>query len=144
MVDYTSDNFYNKFLTQYYAVHPNGDNTSGSALYFILADIMYEFEILCEDEIAQENVGGFFAGLDKVYLLFHDVNFGPLCAKLQSLIINRNDLNLSDTDYALLFYISLQGEEIQDITAGVPLSMLYDMFMPVAEEKIRRRPTVDG
>jgi hypothetical protein len=130
---------YNEFFTEYYAVHPHGDSTSGSDLHFILAEIMYEFASLAdEDEVTNNTFDDFYVGLYKIYWLFHSINLKLLYAQLQSFIIERNDTTLSETDYALLFYVSLQDEEIQKAARGIPLSMLYDMFLPVAEANLEK------
>jgi hypothetical protein len=137
VVDILSKNLYDKFLLEYYTVHPHGNDTSGADLYFVLEEIMYEFKSLAdENEVTNNTFNDFYAGLYKVYWLFHNINLRLFYAQLRSFIIERNDTTLSETDYALLFYVSLQDEEIQNTAGGLPLSMLYDMFIPVAEDKL--------
>jgi hypothetical protein len=128
----------NKFFIEYYAVHPDGYESADPTLYFILTDIMYELEMLCEDDIANNTFYDFYVGLYKIYWLFHSINLKLLYAQLQSFVIERNDTSLSSTDYVLLFYVSLQDEEVRNVISHLPLSMIYDMFMPVAEGNLEK------
>jgi hypothetical protein len=139
----------NKFFAEYYAVHPNGDRQTGNELYALFLQIQVEFKAVT----SKRGHTYLHIPFDSITLILLDMNMywlfdgWPLAGsfdKVQSFIIEKNDPSLSDTDYLLLFYISLQSLEVQKLAESVPLSMLYDMFAPVAEENIRRRRTVGG
>jgi hypothetical protein len=129
---------YNTFLACHSLAYPDGSVETAKELYTILINIAYEWEALIEEykHAVELSSGDFSLGLRLVYWLFHDFDFMENSSPLRPFVIERNDTSLRDTDYALLFYISLQGEEVQDATRDVPLPMLYDMFMPTAEENL--------
>jgi hypothetical protein len=53
---------------------------------------------------------------------------------LVNLAVKLNDTELSEDDYALLMFISYQGEDVTVLAKnGMPLSIFYDMYTPVAE-----------
>jgi hypothetical protein len=65
-----------------------------------------------------------------------DVSFSDSLAQF---IIDKNDVTLSSSDYALLFYVSLEEDkEVQESLKGLPLSMLYDVYDPHIKEAIKK------
>jgi hypothetical protein len=101
---------------------------------------MYECKYLTDEyKYATDfSSGDSSLGLRLVYWLFHDSNFMENPSKLISFIIEKNDMSLQYTDYALLFYVSLQNEDVQKAARDLPLRLLYDMFLPVAEENLNK------
>jgi hypothetical protein len=138
-----------KFFAEYRSVHPSGDEHVDKQLYRIFSKIQFEFATVTDRRgplcvhVPPGSITLILKSMN-IYWLFDGMPLVGSFDKLQSFIIEKNDPSLSDADYLLLFYVSLQSADVQKLAENVPLSMLYDMFMPVAEEKIRRRPTVDG
>jgi hypothetical protein len=128
------------FLARYAADYPDNSVESGKELYVKLMNIIYECKYLADEYkyAIDFSSGDSSLGLRLVYWLFHDSDFIDNPSKLISFIVEKNDISLQYTDYALLFYISLQSAEVQDAARGLPLSLLYDMFLPVAEDKLNR------
>jgi hypothetical protein len=131
------------FTAEYHTMYPEADEYDAFLLYKIFSQIQYEYEIVSDKSdnfylrVPNTSVVSLLEEL-KIYWIFNGVPFTDSFKQLQSFIINKNDLNLIDTDYVLLFYIFLQGEEVQDATQNLPLSMLYDMFLPVAEANLEK------
>jgi hypothetical protein len=131
------------FTAEYHIAHPGGDDYEAFLLFKIFSQIQYEYEIVADEDsnfyirVPSTSVVFILEEL-KVYWLFNGMPFTDSFKRLQSFIINKNDSALSDTDYVLLFYISLQSVEVQDSTRGLPLSMFYDMFEPIAEENMNK------
>jgi hypothetical protein len=51
------------------------------------------------------------------------------------LIVELDDLSLTEGDYALLLFLSYQDVETQALIKALPLSMLHDMYAPLADAK---------
>jgi hypothetical protein len=139
------------FFAEYRSVHPSGNEhvDVDKQLYRMFSKIQFEFATVTDKRgpvYVHVPDGSLTLILEdmNIYWLFDGMPLVGSFDKLQSFIIEKNDPDLSDTDYLLLFYISLQNADVQKVTDSVPLSMLYDMFAPVAEENIRRRRTVGG
>jgi hypothetical protein len=128
------------FLARYAAAYPDNSVDSGEELYVTLMNVMYECKYLTDEyKYATDfSSGDSSLGLRLVYWLFHDSNFMENPSKLISFIIEKNDMSLQYTDYALLFYVSLQNEDVQKAARDLPLRLLYDMFLPVAEENLNK------
>jgi hypothetical protein len=128
------------FSNEYALAHPNGNNNSFPLLYRKLINVLFECESLIYVHKTKANTkfnkSYFESG--KLTWLLCNITFTDFCAQLQSFMIKLNNPNLSDEDYILLFYISLQSQEVQDATQNLPLSMLRDMFSPVAEDNLNR------
>jgi hypothetical protein len=72
--------------------------------------------------------------LRKMMWLFWDSEVTLVADDLVKLAVELNDPNLSEDDYALLMFISYQGEDVIKLAeGGMPLSILYDMYKPIAE-----------
>jgi hypothetical protein len=131
------------FTTEYHVTHPGGDKQVAEKLYKVVQRIHQEYEITsdgCDNfhiQVSSDSLVPLFEEL-KMYWLFHGVPFTESFRQLQSFVINKNDPNLVDADYVLLFYAFLLGEEVQDATRDVPLSILYDMFLPIAEDNLNK------
>jgi hypothetical protein len=133
------------FYDEYALVYPDAtwDAISGIGteryLYRKLVSILIDCEILVDGykeniRIGYENT---VSKMRKLSWLLCNMTLTGLSSQLQSFIIKTNNPNLSDMDYVLLFYISLQSQEVQNATRDLPLSMLHDMFFPVAEDNLR-------
>jgi hypothetical protein len=133
----------NIFNVEYHTMYPEANEYDAFLLYKIFSQIQYQYEVVSDEyddfclRLRNASVASVLEEL-KTYWLFNGMLFTDSFKQLQSFIINKNDSNLTDADYVLLFYVFLQGEEIQVATRDVPLSMLYDMFLPVAEANMNR------
>jgi hypothetical protein len=70
----------------------------------------------------------------KLLWLFSDIPFEDIDKKLTTLMIERNDPTLSEKDYSVLLFLSCHGEKMKDAWAGVPLNMVYEGLLPLAEK----------
>jgi hypothetical protein len=128
------------FYPEYALTYPDSEEANAYRLCYILASIDVECRALAK---GYRNLADRFSASRRDYVLkhniifclFYDLPFEDFSSQLQSFIIERNNPWLSAKDYALLFYISLQEAELKDKLEGLPLNMLYDMFMPVAIDK---------
>jgi hypothetical protein len=129
---------YDTFAELYNAVYPGNSDSFIKVMFDKLMSAIEDFEIIVDEYYysVKDGLGDSFLGLRAVYALFDESDFVSYYRRLRSFIIETNDASLSETDYALLFYISLQGVEVQQAARGLPLSMLYDMFLPVAQENL--------
>jgi hypothetical protein len=57
--------------------------------------------------------------------------------KLMFILIKHCSPDLGLKDYILLLYISLQNNKMRKSLDGIPLSMLHEMYEPVADAKIK-------
>jgi hypothetical protein len=127
------------FYDEYNYIYPDAGSDTCRELYQKFTYILRKCEILVHGYEISIDFGlmGRFEELETVYWFLYDLRSSTVfVSQLQSLIINKRDLTLSAEDYVLLFYISLQNEEIQNATRDLPLGMIYDMFMPVAAENL--------
>jgi hypothetical protein len=56
--------------------------------------------------------------------------------RAQNLIIKLNNKELTVSDYAVLLYLSYQDAETRKSFEGIPLSVLHEIFDPLANEKV--------
>jgi hypothetical protein len=136
------------FYREYFAAHPNVtayEQVVAAQLSRILANIQFNYETIATGHAnPRVRSAAPWGSLDptfkkgKIFWLFHDTPFISWSVQLQSFIIRKNDISLDDKDYILLFYISLQSSEVRDTAQDIPLTILYDMFMPVAEENLEK------
>jgi hypothetical protein len=127
------------FIDEYNLVYPNAVPGVVSTLDNKCQLMTFMCEVLAEG-YKSSTIGtpdSFFEE-KKVYWLLCNIRLPLFFSQLESFIIKKNDLTLSDEDYVLLFYISLQNDEVQNTIQNLPLSMKYDMFLPVAEENLRQ------
>jgi hypothetical protein len=70
--------------------------------------------------------------------LVKDLSFDIL-SKALFIVLAKSDgkYDLNVSDYILMTYVSLQDEQDKALLEGLSLSLLHDMFDPVAEEKYR-------
>jgi hypothetical protein len=122
------------FFNEYDQVYPDASSNTDYKLYQRFVGVVEECKLLVYGYAESIGSGliGPFEELKTVFWLLYDVRstFSP---QLQSFIIKTHDLTLSKEDYVLLFYASLQSAEVQDAVRDLPLSMVYDMFMPIAQ-----------
>jgi hypothetical protein len=140
------------FYRKYFAAHPNigADEQVANQLSRILANIYFNYETIAKGHAnPRVRASAPWGSLDptfkksKIFWLFYDTPFSSWSDQLQSFMVKKNNGDLDDKDYILLFYISLQSVEVQDGVEGLPLSMLYDMFMPLAEENLKKWKQTD-
>jgi hypothetical protein len=75
----------------------------------------------------------------KLFLLFYGMDFEDTASLFKAFLLERNMAEEDDgEDSALLFYASLQSEEVKKVTEGLPLNILYDMFMPVSDANFEK------
>jgi hypothetical protein len=79
---------------------------------------------------------GFMFNDYKTLWLFHKDGIKIDSNELMDLIIERNDASLNSSDYILLLYLSHQPEEIKNMTDVLPVSILHEMYDPLANEEI--------
>jgi hypothetical protein len=129
-----------KFSDDYCMVHPHNGLVVSSRLKSLYQGIMLTCEILLDGykDFKHLRVHDDFFEEHKVYWLLCDVSFTHFSSQFRSFIIEKNNTDLDDLDYVLLFYASLQSSEVQNAVRGLPLSMLYDMFNPVAEDNLNK------
>jgi hypothetical protein len=127
------------FFNEYDLAHPDASSNTDYKLYQRFIGIMDECKPLIQGYTESIGFGliSRFEELETVYWLLYDIRT-TFSSQLQSFIIETHDPTLSIEDYVLLFYVSLQSAEVQDAARGLPLSMLSDMFLPVAEENLRQ------
>jgi hypothetical protein len=127
------------FYAEYALAHPDIISDLCSALYGKLVGILIDCEVIVYGYEAGERIGYTDSLFEsrKLAWLFYNMNLTGLASQFQSFIIKVNDSSLSDKDYILLFYISLQSQEVQNTAQEIPLSMLHDMFLPVADNNLR-------
>jgi hypothetical protein len=131
---------YKTFVEHYFAAHPDGNSDFGDELHNRLVEIVLSCNSLADEYEygISKGLEGSTLGLSKIYWLFNDLRSMRYSTELRSFVIERNEFSLKAVDYALLFYVSLQNEEIQDAARGIPLSMVHDMFMPIAENNLEK------
>jgi hypothetical protein len=138
-----------KFDFEYFAAYPNTDEQTAEymarQLRNIFGSISSRYENMTSGyEGVHIRMQAPHGSLDlsfektKIFWLFYDTPFPSWSAQLQSFMVKKNDPNLSAEDYILLFYISLQSVEVQNFTQSVPISMLHDMFSPMAEDNLAK------
>jgi hypothetical protein len=136
-----------KFNFEYFAAYPNTDEQTAEhmarQLRAIFGRIRLTYETIARGyEGVHTHMQAPHGSLDlsfdkmKIFWLFHDTPFISWSDKLQSFIVKKNDSTLSEEDYILLFYISLQTLEVRNFTQNIPVSMLHDMFLPVADSNL--------
>jgi hypothetical protein len=140
-VDFTMDELghsADSFIDEYNLVHSDAMPDTADDLkarykqiVFVCEALVYGFKEL-QDLYFGES---FFTSRQAFWLLCH-VPFTDFTSQFKSFIIEKNDPTLSREDYVLLFYISLQSAEIQKSIEGLPLDLVYDMFMPIAEKHL--------
>jgi hypothetical protein len=54
------------------------------------------------------------------------------------LVVELDDLSLTESDYALLLFLSYQDVKTQALIKALPLSMLHDMYEPLAEANFEK------
>jgi hypothetical protein len=144
LVDFTRDDLVRDspaFFTAYFTAHPDGYHYTASTLYYVFAGVLTQCRTLLDGyKFSMLTGAGYSSFLEgkQIYLLLCDMRFRNFSSQFRNFVIKKNDISLSDTDYILLFYVSLQSAEIQEIIRNLPLSMVYDMFLPVAEENLHR------
>jgi hypothetical protein len=130
------------FFDEYALAHPNAVTTTrtNSHLYSTYINILVECKTLASGYQFYTRVGykTFNFSRNKIYWLLCNASLTGFSSQIQSFIIKTNDPSLSDRDYILMFYISLQNIEVQDAIRNIPLGMLRDMFLPVAEENLKK------
>jgi hypothetical protein len=129
------------FLNEYHTVHSYMHaDAANHLLNQTFSRFQYDCEIITDGYERSKRAGLNDSGLEmrKACWLFYNMTFVDFSAQFRSFIIKVNDLSLTEYDYALLFYVSLQSVEVQNATRDLPLSMLYDMFMPFAEENLNQ------
>jgi hypothetical protein len=128
------------FLNEYNVLYPHANSNVSKRLNGVYQTIIFQCEILVDgyEEFKQLGVHDSFLEANKIFWLLCNIPFNNFPSQLRSFIFDRNDLALSDEDYVLLFYVSLQEEKIQNAIQNLPLSIKYDMFMPIAEENLRQ------
>jgi hypothetical protein len=72
----------------------------------------------------------------KTIWLFHKDGIKIDSDELMDVIIERNDVKLNTSDYILLLYLSHQPEEMRNMTKVLPVSILHEMYDPLADEEI--------
>jgi hypothetical protein len=143
LIGFTKDDlFYSRdsFIDAYNLSHPDAGPYIAKSLDRTLGRIFYEY-IVVVDGYKEHIRLGFkdpFLENQKIFWLLCGIRFTDFSAQFQSFIIEKNDPFLSEEDCVLMFYISLQDAEIQDAAHDLPLSMVYDMFMPVAAENLKQ------
>jgi hypothetical protein len=142
-IDFTSSDLeddIDSFAHEYALADPNGSDDSFSVLYSNFQNLLFECKYLTHtygmDANSKLNSSSFKT--PRLTWLLCNVTFTDFYAQLQSFMIKLDNPNLSSMDYVLLFYISLQSVEVQDVTRNLPLSMLHDMFSPVAEDNLAK------
>jgi hypothetical protein len=138
LFDFTADDLdvNNTMLSHGYRVVDAGEYFDRSdPLYGVYQSVMFQCELLLDgyEGFSELGIGDIFLEGVKIYWLLCHTPFTHFPSQFKSFIIERFDSSLNELDYVLLFYISLQSEGIQNTTQGLPLPMLYDMFMPVAD-----------
>jgi hypothetical protein len=123
----------NSFSNEYALAYPYGSEYSFPLLREIFIAILVMSKIFDNGYSVYMRIN---YSEDKLYWLFWNIPFMSLSSQLRAFMIKINDPSLSHRTYALLFYVSLQSVEIQKSVEGLPLSMLYDMFLPVAEANL--------
>jgi hypothetical protein len=138
------------FFVEYYAIYPKDTPTTDVDTFATLRFAFYV--IKTEHSIIANGYETFRGGKteatcdlmlreEKIYWLFYGMRFEDFAEQLQSFMIMKNDPSLEGTDYALLFYVSLQKAGLQETVKGLPLSLLHDIFAPVAEENFKQWKT---
>jgi hypothetical protein len=130
----------NWFFADYFTVHSDGNNDEANVLYRIFAGVLIEYRTLLNGYKSSLRTGVDFSPSLKekqIYCLFYNMDFMDLASQFRAFVIEKNDISLNAENYILLFYVSLQDEEVQKVTQHLPLNMLHDMLMPVAEENLR-------
>jgi hypothetical protein len=74
-------------------------------------------------------------GFRKCICLFVGAPVENFSEHAQELVISKHDANLNVSDYAILLYTSLHKDTIGDSFEGVPLSLLHEIFDPMADAK---------
>jgi hypothetical protein len=67
---------------------------------------------------------------------FPDEPYSDFLPRMRETIIHKNDTNLSAADYALLIYLSYEHNELQEHTEKLPLFMLADIYIPIADRHL--------
>jgi hypothetical protein len=74
-------------------------------------------------------------GFRKGICLFAGSPVNNFSEHAKKLVIRMNNVDLNVSDYAILLYTSLHKEAIGDSFEGTPLSMLHEIFDPMADVK---------
>jgi hypothetical protein len=132
-----------EFTANYAAAYPNADKATASIMIRNFEDFGDDCNIITNGYkyfLSHTRPGFIDDVLESLtpFFLFYGTHFDDFHLHLQAFMIEMNDPFLDEDDYALLFYASLQDMNIQKTTLNLPLNMLYDMFLPVAEENMKK------
>jgi hypothetical protein len=114
-------------------LYPDANYQHAYSLCYYLATIQYEYILITEGSAYVFRDTVFSIENKKIYWLFYGVPFENFVNQLRALIIERNDISLSEQDYILLVYVSLQSDKVRKSLERLPLNMLYDIFSPIAD-----------
>jgi hypothetical protein len=137
----------NVFVENYFSAHPDESYDTNSYNAYSLFDLFTKIRDECK--VMSYSYASYWESWSsdwkdnklnevKIFWLFYDMPFGNLIEDLQKLMIEKFDPSLNEQDYAVIFYASLQAAELGTATKDLPSSMLYDLFLPVAEENLSK------
>jgi hypothetical protein len=134
------------FLSEYENMHPKASryiSTTASDLSytFFLIECWWDNANLTYKDFLEERSQSFSTpdeAIDahKIFWLFNGLSFTDFYDHIQALVITTNDTDLTEFDYAVLIYASLQDDDTRQTFENLPLSLLHDVFTPVAEAKL--------
>jgi hypothetical protein len=138
------ESMYPNTLTNVFSIFPDGEMevTNGELLYHKLSNIIAWREYVKKDfeHYLNENFA-FYDDDDeselyhyRILWLFYNFPFEDFNTRLQTLILTKNDIDLTEADYALLLYISYQEDKLFE---NIPLPMLHDIFGPLADKNLK-------
>jgi hypothetical protein len=73
----------------------------------------------------------------KLFWLFKDMPLDDYSERIKFFIIDKNDAEVSILDYAVLLYVYFQDKNTKQTLEKLPLSMLYDILVPIADENFK-------
>jgi hypothetical protein len=128
------------FFDEYDLVHPGAVPNMSYPLFSKFSRIYYECSrlIMGYKKAVESHLITPWDDYKPVFWILYDERNSDLPSQLRSFIIKTHDLSLDHEDCALLFYISLQDENLQNSIQGIPLSILHEMFLPIAEENLAK------
>jgi hypothetical protein len=142
----TYDSMYPNAVTNVFNVEgpygsEEGEVTNGELLYYTFSNIIIWREYVNKDFEHYLNENFVYDDDDegeihhyKMLWLFYKFPVEDFNARMQTLILEKNDINLTEADYALLLYASCQEHEL---FKDIPLPMLHDIFGPLAEKNVK-------
>jgi hypothetical protein len=142
----TPSQYVNEFRSEYCSTHTNVNEHTLIDLSYMFSLVMQKYDVMSGGYESfnldnQHGLGDALLEEHKILWLFYNIPLTSFSSQLKSFMVEKNNPRLSDKDYTLLFYASLPIQEQETSFEWVPLDMLYEIFIPLAEENMNKWKT---